>query len=496
MGEKQITKSSQVIILIGAGASVPFGIPAMHGLFKNFMDKRKSGIGQKEKKLCQFLTKEIGIREDLEEFLLAANTIVDFRGVSVSKLIEKTISPRKNTLQIKKYREKLNEYIMEIGSLRKKILQYMSDICFRFDRSESVHVLCGFVKALAKRGYPIYTTNYDYIFEYVAQEASLQINDNFIQQNRQILWNFQIDFPRGNALTIIKLHGSVTWYANENGLIEKIYYDTKTNPLGDRIERVIVFPTRFKDIYDQHFFALYSHFLSALDSAKCLVVIGHSLRDEYLRAAIIERYRKRNFQIIIVDPRFPDELPKEMNPFKGNVSGNIIHMPYYFEKISDEIAHAIINVEPTDIAGYCAKVVHYNKSRKNKIKIKGNIRTLKPGAKKKFEVEIDAYLKRHEKPAYLRVWIEATYKKGGALNNEISGMFLEDKEIQIATKLSGMIKKKLPIVITMPEIEDWLDYANKVKLCVGILKKNIKRPYQVSQQHILAKDNRELGYTR
>lgn len=495
MGQEKITKSPQIIFLIGAGASVPFGIPAMQGLFKDFMDKSKSGIGEKEKKLCQFLTKEIGVREDLEEFLLAANTILEFRGVSLSKLIEKTISPRKNTLQISKYREKLNKYIKDIKSLRNLMLQYMSDTCFRFNRSESERVLSGFVKAVAKCGYPIYTTNYDYIFEHVAEEFSIRINDNFVQKGRRELWNSQIDFPTGNALTIIKLHGSMTWYADSSGTIEKIYYDTKTNPLGDRIKKVIVFPTRFKDVYDQHFFALYSHFLSALYKAKCLVVIGHSLRDEYLRAGIIERYWKGNFQITIVDPKFPDGLPKEMIPGKDMVSEKITHIPYYFEKLSDEIAHTILNFEPTDIAEKCAEVVHHN-TKKNKIKIKGNIRKLKPGARKNFEAEIDAYLQRHEKPAYLRVWLEATYLKDGVTKHEISIMFLEDKDIKIATTLSGMIKKQLPIIIKIPEIEDWLDHANKVKLCVGIIKKNVKKTSQISQRHILAQDSRELRYTR
>ena len=72
MGKKQIVKSPQVIFLIGAGASVPLGIPAMQGMFKAFMNKARSRISKEEHKVCKTFVEELGVREDLEEFLLGA----------------------------------------------------------------------------------------------------------------------------------------------------------------------------------------------------------------------------------------------------------------------------------------------------------------------------------------------------------------------------------------------------------------------------------------
>lgn len=291
------------------------------------------------------------------------------------------------------------------------------------------------------------------------------------------------------------MHGAVTWYAADNGIIEKIDHDTSINPLGQNIERIVVFPTRFKDIYEQHFFSLYSHFLSALSKAECLIVVGHSLRDEYLRASIIERHLIGDFQTIIIDPIFPEQLLKEITPAKVGSSGKVTHIPYCFEDFSDELADIILNVEPINIARRCSEIVHHIRSKTNKIRIKGNIGTLKPNTKKKFEAVIDAYLQKDEKPAYVRVWLEATYQKDGTQESEITTDFLEDKETQIATSLSGRVKTNLPLTIRVPEISDWLTHTKKVTLCVGILKKNIKDPSNANR-HILFKDIRKLRYTR
>lgn len=184
MGKNQIIESPQVIFLVGAGASVPFGIPAMQGIFKSFMDRKKSGIGQEEKKTCQLFTRELGVKEDLEEFLLAANRIVEFNDTSLSMSIEKVISPRESERRTK-YKEKLNEYIKKVNNVRTQILEFMSKTCFQFDRSKACDILGGFVTEVAKRRYPLYTTNYDFAFEHIADAQSIQVHDNFVKRGQR-----------------------------------------------------------------------------------------------------------------------------------------------------------------------------------------------------------------------------------------------------------------------------------------------------------------------
>jgi hypothetical protein len=348
---------------------------------------------------------------------------------------------------------------------------------------------------VSKEGHPIYTTNYDFALEHVANERNIEIADNFLQKGQRQLWNPKIHFPLGKVLTIIKLHGSVTWYADENGTIEKIYSNTDINPAGKDIDRLVIFPTRFKDIYDQHFFALYSHFLSALSEAKVLVVIGHSLRDEYLRAGIIERHRKGNFQLVIIDPTFPQKLTDELRPARIGTAGDVTHIPFKFEVFSDELASITLNSRPSDLARDCAAVVHHTKSKTNKIAIKGNIGILKTGDKKTFKALIDAYLRPHERPAYVRVWIAAKYTTPEGRQDEMSGEFLDHGRAQVCTGLTGMVQTEIPIQIKVPEYAQWVKYASKVTLQVALVSKSAKKPVHVKSNTILAEDKRELTYT-
>lgn len=497
MDKKTNKQSPEVIFLIGAGISVPLDIPAMHGIFKAFMNKGKSGITDNEKRICQIFIKELGVPDDLEEFLLATNTIIEFKDSSLIKLIEKSISPRKSSSRVLDYQEKLNKSIKNVRAVQRKILKFMARTCFRFNRSKALNILYGFVEAVASKGYPIYTTNYDFAFEYVAEEKGIIIQDNFVKKHQRYIWNHDIDFPTGNVLTIIKLHGSVTWYVDNTGVIEKIYSDTDINPVGHDIDRLVIFPTRFKDIYEQNFFALYSHFLTALSTASCLVVIGHSLRDDYLKAGIIERYRKGKFQVIFIDPDFPLGLPSEMNPTPRDQSRRTTHVPYRFEAFSDDLADIIMNTPPLDIAQKCANIAHHIKSKTDKIKIRGNIGSLRVGQKKHFKAAIDARIPRDKKPAYVRVWLGANYRlPTGEEKKEISPNFIDEWKTQVATKLSGMVKTEVDIAIEVPEYPEWLKHTNKVTLYVGLLTTSSRKPTQLSPNNILAEDRRELVYTK
>lgn len=488
-------ENPEVIILTGAGISIAIGIPAMQGMFKAFMNRGDSGISAEEKRACEFFTKELCVTEDLEEFLVAANAITEFRSTSLSPLIERSISSRKNTRNITEYRQRLNDYEASAEKLRKRILEFMSRKCFQFDRDEANRLFTGFVTSIAKKGYPVYTTNYDFSFEHVAIENGIQINDNFSAKGQRSLWNTSIDFPVGNALTIVKLHGSVTWYVDGEGNIEKIYSSTSINQIGKPIDRIVIAPTRFKDIYDQHFFALYSHFLTDLATSRVLIVTGHSLRDDYLRAAIIERVRKKDFSLVVIGPHFPTTFPEELKPARLGSSGDITYVPYKFEEFSDDLASIIRYSKPGEIAVRCAEIVHHQRSRTNKISIKGNIGILKAKSVKAFTVVIDAYIHRNERPASLRVWLEATLRTpDGKEQNSVSPAFLERSPIGIADAGSGLVQREIPIKFTVPNHAEWAQ-ANKVVLHVAVVKGSVQKPVQAKETQILASADRILSYT-
>lgn len=487
---------SDVIFLLGAGVSVPTGIPAMRGMYAAFLNKAKSGITAADKKTCKFFTQELGVDADLEEFLLAASQIEEFQSSGLAPFVEGSISRIKTASRVRDYRQRLDERVDSVRKTRKSILDFMSRTCFQFNRARAVDILGAFVGAVADKGYAVFTTNYDPALEYVATERGVEVHDNFVRKGQQQLWNPEIEFPLGGALTLVKLHGSVTWYADDNGYIEKIESHTSISPIGKPVKRVVIVPTRFKDIYAQHFFALYSEFLKALSRASTLVVVGHSLRDEYLRAGIIERFRTGGIQIIVIDPVFPSELSSEMRPARLGVAGAVTHVPYEFEDFSDELASFIKTVTPSDIAARCAAVVHHRKAKKNKVKIKGRIGKLKAGTRDRLTAVVDAYLTPHDRPALIRLWINGVYTADdGEQVSQISRKFLDGGTTEIDKALTGMVQAEFDIEFEIPTYSEWIAHAAKVTLHVGVVRGTAKTPLTAKGASLIAIDQRVLRYT-
>jgi len=477
----------EVLILTGAGISIPIGIPAMHGMFSAFRSQKGSDITPAIKKTCKFMTDELGIPHDLEEFLVAANSITEFKTSSLSPLVEKSISPTKDSTNISNYRKRFSKHRSEAENVKLSILNFMAQKCFQFERTKAESYFKGLVISLSEKGYPVYTTNYDFAFEYVAQVNEIPIHDNFNTQGQRQIWDNNINFRYGNGFTIIKLHGSVSWYKNKTGDIEKIYHPTDTNPMGEKISRIVITPTRFKDIYDQNFFALYSHFLSNLSMAKVLIVAGHSLRDDYLRAAIVERSRNGGFHLIIIDPHYPKELTGELQPARKGNAGSITHIPLKLEEFSDELGNILQHSDAEDIASKCAEVVHHINSKTNKISLKGRVGTLKAGDPKSFTVKVSAYIKAKDRPARIRVWLSAL--------NRVSAEFLETEPIHIATGVTGMIDAEIPITINIPNYSQWKAPGTKVTLNIAICKHTIKKPNTIQIGATIASGKKDFKYS-
>lgn len=53
--------TARIALLLGAGVSIPIGIPAMKGIFSDFLKPSKSGITQAERNICRLLTEQFGV---------------------------------------------------------------------------------------------------------------------------------------------------------------------------------------------------------------------------------------------------------------------------------------------------------------------------------------------------------------------------------------------------------------------------------------------------
>ena len=205
--DTKVQRTSKLVFLVGAGVSVPVGIPAMRGVYSSFLTRSKSGITEGERRTCTFLTEQLGIEPDLEEFLLAANAIGSFRESKLNAFVERSVSTLRDGPKIEAYRKRLVAQTERVEAVRHRILEHLARTCFEFDRDRAYKIFGNFVSAVADRGCPVFSTNYDFALEHVASENGIDVENNFRSrgtgQGQRWVWDDEIRFPTGGALTLI-----------------------------------------------------------------------------------------------------------------------------------------------------------------------------------------------------------------------------------------------------------------------------------------------------
>jgi len=353
----------EVVVLTGAGASVKLGIPAMEGMIEKY--RQQLDYRTQAGRAMEYLDK-IRVARDLEERLLAIERAIEFLDSTEYKLARRIIA-RSSERRARSFRSGLNRLKTGMQALRNHLLGWIATTCFQYDRDWAERIWGELCKVLADKAYPVFTTNYDFAIEDTAKEKGVTVVDNFMARGDRWFWDESLSSFEKAGLRIMKLHGSVNWYMpKHNKTIERVDVGATISREGIPVERVVIFPTRFKDIYETHYFALYAKFLEALRGAKVLIVIGHSLRDEYIGAAIRESFRNPEFHLVAVSPRplpWPDILKAS-----GRGASRITHVPFKFEEFSLALECVLQDAAPSEVPKRCAEIVRFLK-RKRKSKI-------------------------------------------------------------------------------------------------------------------------------
>jgi hypothetical protein len=293
----------KLMLLLGAGASIPVGIPGM----VEMADRFQKDIGKEQlahdgyEALIRF-----GAGTDVEQLLQLANAIIEFPNHNLGTFVEECVrGNRKDSRFVGEVSRRRNKIVREVSSFRERLLAWLTQTCLSFDRDKAYELFGTFAEVVSANGVPVFTTNYDGVLEFVAERKRIPIVDNFLKKGARSYWDPSLASFSDTGLRLVKIHGSIYWHADDSGLIERIDPPVEFNSEGRPVERLIIVPTRFKDIYQRNYFPLYTSFLRTLGNSKVIIVAGHSMRDEYLLAAVRDRLRDRSFRVIVLDPAFP-----------------------------------------------------------------------------------------------------------------------------------------------------------------------------------------------
>lgn len=173
--------------------------------------------------------------------------------------------------------------------------------------------LCSFGRVL-----PVFTTNYDWVFESIAAAKNEKVNfiDGFTtgsamgeHWDQAVFKNFEPNENRMN-LALFKLHGSTSWYKEESPPQRILKYTAEPSMNLPGARSVLIYPTQVKDkaVKEDPFKTAYEYLLETLVRTNLCIVIGFSFRDPAIHETFRTALEKNSkLKLIVVEPAVDEE---------------------------------------------------------------------------------------------------------------------------------------------------------------------------------------------
>ena len=311
-------KSMKTIMLFGAGASIPAGIPSLKGLTDGFwMEawKIKGGKGISKKKRAP------------QKFSALSHISYDQFGRSDLEGIMSLIVKLEN----KKFKETLTSKYPELKNIGKDSLDefkhsmqsYIRRNCEKIKNVDYFWALEG----LLSKGNPlnIFTLNYDGVIEVYCQKNNISYTDGF-----NPLWD-PTDFTNDYQVHLFKLHGSLYWFKGGDGVFIKV--PIKGLHIGDikyltneNVSEMMIYPELEKNKQEIVYSSLFQRFREELNKSDICVIIGYSFRDKDIRESIFDALSsKPNLWLILVNPS-AEQIKTEFFVKKPEIASRVVVM--------------------------------------------------------------------------------------------------------------------------------------------------------------------------
>lgn len=330
----------QVLILLGAGASKPLGIPTMNDFWQiiqaySYSEEEKIAMNMllqvakdETTHLPPDLEKVLGMLDRYEEYfrILWGDPRFGLPNFHLEySLPYQAFPPWTREKPLDKALRHCGRTWTGISRLKDKVIQIM-DAAYT-QQLKSVEVLNLYEPILTllndridNKNIPIFTTNYDNVIEQYCKYGNIKLIDGFQRTGPSLIWNpseyYQRQDPTQKAITLFKLHGSLTWRKIGNEIIE--FGLEPKNISGDK---AVIYPTETKEYpYEEPFKTSYKMLSRFLEAVKVVIVIGYSFRDRGI-TNIIEEAQVANpkLNFIVICGENPGQDTINRIPYGGKI---------------------------------------------------------------------------------------------------------------------------------------------------------------------------------
>jgi hypothetical protein len=300
----------QTVFFIGAGASVPFGVPTMKGMVQSFEKSMEDSHYGLKYIVDEIKNKLVDYRwYDIEALITVLQDIIDYENKSkvlynnpsihfFSPIAPKTFMESISTIGQRYH----NEAIQILGDVKDFIgaccsfregapfnLYYDLFSCKKFGLPYPSQVINQSGNPL-RISNDIFTTNYDLVIEAFCSQNDIVYETGANSGKIDIEHANSPLFQNSEGHRIIKLHGSINWYLDGKGNKRASDGPVKIGgrtPLGHEIEKeMLVYPAYSKYTYREPFYMMFHHLKGYLSTPTCknCCVVGYSFRDEDILA--------------------------------------------------------------------------------------------------------------------------------------------------------------------------------------------------------------------
>lgn len=278
-------KRNEIIILLGAGASVEANIPHSAKMIQK-VEKHincKDGGWSQFKNLYNYIRSSIYYSEGIwGKFDDDVNYNIERLVNTLDELKQKdhhTLFPFVGPWNPKLVEVAGDDFKL-LGELRNAIVKKLRDEWIALERFEDANYFRGLTSFQREYQHPlrVFTLNYDLCIERACTDAEIERG---FDENRKWDWRQFDDNPNDpKDMFLYKLHGSTDWKYDDNGILT--YVD---NP--SRIdEAAIIFGTTYKLQYVDPFLFFAYQFRRWVLEARIIISIGYGFGDEHINGML------------------------------------------------------------------------------------------------------------------------------------------------------------------------------------------------------------------
>ncbi|MHB8655705.1 MAG: SIR2 family protein [Terriglobia bacterium] len=294
MSDQTVTfKKDEVIVLLGAGASVDAGVPHSGAMVEQ-IERALKDEWREFKDLYNYVRSAIFFADGIQGIF---DTQVSYNIEKLVVALDELLRREEHPLYpfVGAWNPRLSqvagENFQRVSVFRNKILEKLRHEWIEITNYEQAAYFKGLINFQSELNYPlrIFTLNYDLCVEKTYHCVYNEFPERGFDKSR--FWNHELleDVTQGQKnLYLYKLHGSIDW--TRDPATGKITYSDSTSIIKVD-DGVLIFGTTYKLQYvDPFLFLVYQLRRLSLD-AKLLLVVGYGFGDEHINGILAQALR-------------------------------------------------------------------------------------------------------------------------------------------------------------------------------------------------------------